>query len=165
MGVPSQAKALVAEYRSILRIDPRWEIEIRCDGSNPDEWGNIDFNSEVWYATITISDDRCEYELERTVVHELLELASYETYELVETLLPDEDNVFSTAFDLAYRAARNRHIETMVPLVIAAKEHLRAANDRKHPAAGPSGSPEHRGGVRPHVELPEAPLRGGRPEP
>jgi hypothetical protein len=130
---------LVKAYRTFLRLDPRWNIQVKLEKLE-DAWGEIDFLSEGWTAYISIDSDRTDDELEltNTIVHELLELATWETYEIIERVLDQDETdsaIYSDSIKQIYKAARNRFIETMIPIVIAAKEHQDAQGHSRRSTA------------------------------
>ncbi len=72
----------------ILRL-PQWSVRISADIPADDSWADIEVSTNLWQATIRISDDffRQEPELQRRIIaHELLHIHNAPMERLIESL-------------------------------------------------------------------------------
>lgn len=124
-----ELKRLIRVWRTRLMIDPRWKIKIELE--DPETCARNGYTASIcvawkrWDATIKFDRDLGKPELwengsglEWSVVHELLELATYETYEIFSSILDNIDQgPIRSSIDQLYKAARDRQIEKLVPAV------------------------------------------------
>jgi hypothetical protein len=72
----------------ILRL-PQWSVRITADIPADDSWADIEVSTNLWQATIRISDDffRQEPELQRRIIaHELLHIHNAPLERMIESL-------------------------------------------------------------------------------
>lgn len=102
---------LISKWHTFLSIDPRWQISLSYSDDPQDPDGSIRFQSERWEAELTLNLNALHPEA--VIVHELLELSFWEMSEIWEVC-----GRRNTPIDLIMGRARNRLIETLVPLIM-----------------------------------------------
>ena len=111
-----KARALLRRWRKRLNLDPFWQIEVEpatgCLGS-------VRYDHHRCEALVKLAPDLGE-NLERVVVHELLELLLWELGVLYEDLLESHvrEPGSREALRLSHAAARNRLIERLIPALL-----------------------------------------------
>lgn len=117
-------RALLRKWRRLLTIDPLWAIRVeltpQADLDGTPVAATIEYRSERWAAILTIADAVPADELEHTIVHELLELSLFETYDLWVDLIQYAvtDEAVRLTLDGQMRVGTNRFINRLVPGLI-----------------------------------------------
>lgn len=109
---------LLAKWRELLKVDPSWDISIQREYLG-DEWGPPDATIRVdpvhKTADIVLESNLSPQEDEAAIVHELLELISYDQVEIWRAV-PDWDQ----GLDKLFRQARDKFLVRITPLVMKA---------------------------------------------
>lgn len=132
---------LIRVWRSILAIDPHWEIECQtCEMGHGDPNGRLTYVTDRWYALVQVDQYLQGDDLEETVIHELLELQSHEERDLFRNLLDSvvAGDAVKRAYEKSMAQARNRRIEKLVPLVRRWRQKGEGSWSEERPAKGTS---------------------------
>lgn len=110
----------VSYWRKAIPIDPRWKISVELGDPDQETYGDLALSVETWEARITFSRELAAPDnhrrIDRVVLHEMLELADWETATLFWTLAETTDG--EKILTKLYGAARNRFIEGLLPLLL-----------------------------------------------
>ena len=110
-------RAMIAMHRNRIGLDPRWTFRcgILCPREMPLQEGVISWDSQVLYAEIKLRCDLSGELAEHVLIHELFELAAWETGDVfVSTLRYIKNEELKDYMLSQYQAARNREIELQV---------------------------------------------------
>jgi hypothetical protein len=124
LDLVTHAEQLIDRHRPLLQIDPQWRIILTVAPSDVPYAGRMVWNAETWWAEMTLHPGLTA-SLEWTVVHELLELAWYQTGNLLVTLTEVRQNDPQSRLALRlFKIARNQEIEKVVATYLGCQRPL-----------------------------------------